>query len=172
VRQGRSHERAAAAVRQAPAAGAPRGSGGSPTGCSTVVAPTRAPGTRRITAERALRPAAHPPRGPRRPGRTREEPTIAHEITLPRLAATRETAATLVDGLPSDLGRKPVQLRGRLMSTSTASFADELVRLLGEHRASEVVLIGVTDAFRDDVTESGRRRSLAVRAGTQADLLA
>jgi len=58
------------------------------------------------------------------------------------------------------------------MSTSTASFADELVRLLGEHRASEVVLIGVTDAFRDDVAESGRRRSLAVRAGTQADLLA
>jgi hypothetical protein len=98
---------------------------------------------------------------------------MSYDVKLPRLAATRETAADLLAAqLPGDLDESTVRVFGRLVSSSTASFADELLRLLHERHASEIVLIGVPDTFKTDAHTVAERRKLNVRDGSEADLYA
>lgn len=98
---------------------------------------------------------------------------MTQRIALPRLVGTREAADRLVEQLPADLHDDSVVLLGRALSTSTVSFADELVRALKERGTAEIVLLAAPEEFQRQVRDSASRRgSISVRLGDRNDLAA
>jgi hypothetical protein len=93
-------------------------------------------------------------------------------IELPRLVGTREAAGELMadTSIPTDLKGADVYILGRSLSTSTISFADELLKQLSTRHVGNIILIGTPDRFRKDITNAATRRNLkGVRVGTVTD---
>lgn len=95
------------------------------------------------------------------------------EIVLPRLAGTREAAQRLVAAALASAGpNEQAVISARLLSTATASFADELVRLLQAGRISNARVEGAPSSFANLLRASAARRKYGgVQILKDSDLL-
>ena len=95
------------------------------------------------------------------------------QITLPRLAGTRDAAQRLVTTALRDAGAETEALvSARLLSTATGSFADELVKLLQASGIATARIEGAPSSFANLVRASAARRKYAgVRIMKESDLL-
>jgi hypothetical protein len=98
---------------------------------------------------------------------------MAWKITLPRLVGTREAADALVESTPKADGDDCVWLLSRALSTSTISFADELVSKLKDEGAREILIVAGPDRFQTQMLEAAsRHQPVKVRPATDDDLAA
>ncbi len=88
------------------------------------------------------------------------------ELTIPRLAGTRDALLALLEehGVPGNLAGTNVVIICRDVVASSASYVDELVlQVLEVRAATELVLVSPSDQFRDRVVEAAERRGLTDR---------
>lgn len=96
---------------------------------------------------------------------------MAWKIPLPRLVGTREAADELVEAFPSSEGDQRVWLLGRALSTSTISFADELVLKLKDSGAREIMIVAGPARFESQMLEAAtRHQPVTVRPASDEDL--
>lgn len=96
---------------------------------------------------------------------------MAWKITLPRLVGTREAADELVESTPKADGDECVWLLSRALSTSTISFADELVSKLKDEGARKILIVAGPERFKSQMIEAAtRHQPVEVRPATDSDL--
>lgn len=87
-----------------------------------------------------------------------------HQVTLPRLVGSRESANELLESLPPNTRDERLVLNCRELLAASPSFADEIVKLaLVEGRVSELVVLGASEEFASYILQAAEARDV----GTQ-----
>lgn len=88
------------------------------------------------------------------------------QVTLPRLAGTREAVTDLFEAqaISPRLSGDMLVVLGRELASGSTSFADELVKVaIVDRGADELVLVGAPGRFIEHVQGAAQRRHVADR---------
>lgn len=87
---------------------------------------------------------------------------MSMSVTLPRVVGTRLSAHGYLRDLPTDLSGQDIELDCRRLVDGTASFADEVVKIvLKERNARTMVAVGPGRDFADDLQTAAHDHGVA-----------
>lgn len=85
-------------------------------------------------------------------------------VVLPRVVGTRPSARAFLQQIPEDLAGQDVVLDCRGLVDGTASFADEIVKVvLHDRRADSLLALGPGDDFATDLATAAQDHGVSDR---------